>query len=57
MGLWDEDEVCTLVPLSCVRGGNTSLQRTDAIAELRYCYLANYQLTVMPSQLTTNCNT
>lgn len=36
MGLWDEDEVCTLVPLSCVRGGNTTLQRTDAIVELRY---------------------
>lgn len=36
MGIWVEDVVCTVVPLSCVRGGSTTLLRTDAIRELRY---------------------
>lgn len=36
MGMWDEDEVVTNVPLSCVRGGPTTLPRTEAISELRW---------------------
>lgn len=36
MGMWDEDEVVTTVPLSCVRGGPTTLLRTEAVSELRY---------------------
>lgn len=35
MGMWDEDEVVTAVPLSCVRGGPMTLLRTEAISELR----------------------
>ncbi|CAM9509032.1 unnamed protein product, partial [Ectocarpus sp. 12 AP-2014] len=35
IGLWDLDEVVTVIPLSCVRGGPTTLPRNEAISELR----------------------
>lgn len=35
MGLHDEQEVHTLVALSCVRGGNTTMPKAEAIHELR----------------------
>ncbi|CBN77064.1 conserved unknown protein [Ectocarpus siliculosus] len=36
IGLWDLDEVVTVLPLSCVRGGPTTLPRNEAISELRW---------------------
>lgn len=42
MSMHDEDEVVTLVPLSCVRGGNTTMHKNDAIRELRYDLPATY---------------
>lgn len=35
VGILDEEEVSTLVPLSCVRGGSTSLPKKEAVRELR----------------------